>query len=460
MKSIITRNVLIVLVSVLIGIPSAVWSACSGSGLTYTCTAGSTIAQVQAAYNSASDGATITFAAGSYSWSTAIQLDMTKGVTLMGATNHTSIVNAGGTFFGGNTSYAFGTANRKIYRVSGFTINGGNPAIWIFGTGNMYGLRIDNNIFNNSSGAQVILLGEGSSQGDYYGVIDNNKFLGSQNYQAVELYGKGLVNPWRSSPKGQEENLFFEDNTINFSSMPSPDRACFDTSSSASYVFRHNTITNCLTEGHSWTSNGGTILIEYYENDTTITDTSWNGANQFHHLESGEVIVFNNLFSYSGGAVNGSVIWLGEQACGSYPCLMQYGRMTGGALSPVYGWNNRWKGSGTKIDLAVGSNHNQQNRDWYTAVSANAQTSSTTPFNGTTGVGFGTLANRPSTCTTGAELGGGVGYFATDVGEQGVLYRCSATNSWTVHYAPYTYPHPLRQGDAEVKAPAGLKIIQ
>ncbi|HJT68698.1 MAG TPA: hypothetical protein VJ731_00785, partial [Terriglobales bacterium] len=41
---------------------------------------------------------------------------------------------------------------------------------------------------------------------------------------------------------------------------------------------------------------------------------------------------------------------------------------------------------------------------------------------------------------------GGVGYFATDQGPQGTLYTCSALNTWTVHYVPYTYPHPLVSG--------------
>jgi hypothetical protein len=61
-----------------------------------------------------------------------------------------------------------------------------------------------------------------------------------------------------------------------------------------------------------------------------------------------------------------------------------------------------------------------KNRDWFEAESNNAQTSPTSPFNGTSGVGFGTLANRPTTCSAGLtdapDAGnGGVGYFATDV---------------------------------------------
>jgi hypothetical protein len=74
-------------------------------------------------------------------------------------------------------------------------------------------------------------------------------------------------------------------------------------------------------------------------------------------------------------------------------------------------------------------------------------------FNGTTGVGLGTLANKPTTCTI------GVGYWATNqstsnlsglVGANpatplsGTFYKCTSTNTWTSYYSPYTYPHPLR----------------
>jgi hypothetical protein len=130
----------------------------------------------------------------------------------------------------------------------------------------------------------------------------------------------------------------------------------------------------------------------------------------------------------------------------------------------MYVWNNRWSSTGAKVDMTVEnpwgasnpsvSDHIKPNRDFYNAVSAGAQVSPTSPFNGSTGMGFGTQANRPTTCTSSTlESGGGVGYFATDQGPAGTLYRCSAANTWTVQYVPYTYPHPLRGGSGGGSAP-------
>ena len=116
-------------------------------------------------------------------------------------------------------------------------------------------------------------------------------------------------------------------------------------------------------------------------------------------------------------------------------------------LDPIYEWGD----SVPKVNysyVTASTGRTIANRDWYTDNGAGAQTSTSSPFNGTSGVGRGTLANRPTTCTK------GVGYWATDqgswnqsgIGGQGQLFVCSATNTWTLHYTPYTYPHPLTQG--------------
>jgi hypothetical protein len=88
-----------------------------------------------------------------------------------------------------------------------------------------------------------------------------------------------------------------------------------------------------------------------------------------------------------------------------------------------------------------------ETQDCCAAIAANAQYwNYTASFTGATGVGSGTLASRPGTCTT------GVGYWATDQGSwntggaggQGAFYKCTSTNTWTAYYTPYPYPHPAR----------------
>ncbi len=125
------------------------------------------------------------------------------------------------------------------------------------------------------------------------------------------------------------------------------------------------------------------------------------------------------------------------------------------ASEPVYLWNNSgsnvagWSGNQYQVD----ENRVAHDRDYFRTATG-IQTTSTSPFDGTTGTGWGTKARRPTTCTT------GVAYWATDEGSwntsssnpygvqqsgaSGNLYKCTATNTWTLYYTPYTYPHPFQ----------------
>ena len=116
-------------------------------------------------------------------------------------------------------------------------------------------------------------------------------------------------------------------------------------------------------------------------------------------------------------------------------------------LDPIY--ESADTGSPAHGQVATDSQGLIANRDFYSQnVGQTAQTSATSPFNGTSGTGYGTLANRPTTCTP------KVGYWATDQGSwntsgsggQGELFICTSTNTWTLSYTPYTYPHPLTAG--------------
>jgi hypothetical protein len=121
-------------------------------------------------------------------------------------------------------------------------------------------------------------------------------------------------------------------------------------------------------------------------------------------------------------------------------------------LDPIYEWGDTHTGGGG-TPVTTASPRLLANRDYYSEeANQAAQGSPSAPFTGNPGtgpgVGHGALANRPTTCST------GVAYWATDQGNwnqsgsggQGELYICTATNTWALHYMPYTYPHPLVTG--------------
>jgi hypothetical protein len=109
------------------------------------------------------------------------------------------------------------------------------------------------------------------------------------------------------------------------------------------------------------------------------------------------------------------------------------------ALEPVYIWNNTitpHPGYGGNVLTNNASNRILSDTHYY-AQASGIQSNATTPFDGTTGTGWGTVADRPTTCTA------GVGYWATD---ESILYTCGDSNDWSEYYQPFEYPHYLRSG--------------
>lgn len=171
---------------------------------------------------------------------------------------------------------------------------------------------------------------------------------------------------------------------------------------------------------------------------------------------------------YCGSSSSGATSpWDGNSiASTGYPCMDQTGRgqsdllngqnfpnaidtATGtiswphNLLEPWYVWNETIAAGQVYGAPAWNGVSMAANRDFYVQVSG---------FNGTSGVGVGLSSARPSTCTAGAggtygqsPIGSyGVAYFATDAnGGNGELYICTAINTWTPIYQPYSYPHPL-----------------
>jgi hypothetical protein len=209
----------------------------------------------------------------------------------------------------------------------------------------------------------------------------------------------------------------------------------------------------------------GNILASGYNDLAAVSTTRSDGS-------AGETNTPNG-WGYCGTSIKGNGVgsaWDGNTNGGTgYPCLDQLGRGQGQALNgqmfpnaknsttgtiawpiqmlePMYYFANTLPSGIPEVVINAGDSSSQFNRDIYKSVSG---------FNGTTGTGSGPLSGRPATCTPGP--GGkygtsptgsyGVAYFATDDnGGEGELYVCTALNTWTGIYEPYTYPHPLESG--------------
>jgi hypothetical protein len=532
-------------------------AACSGGGTTWSCTAGSTAANVNTAIGSSADGATITMASGSYSWTAGITFSSAKATTLICATVGGCTVTGAG-ILGENGSCSGNST--KLQRVSGFRFSGGNnPRFWWYGSGACTRvIRIDHNTFTGmGDSATIMYFGENGSANNYfYGVMDHNTASSSSSfYFAQFLNGNSDGAPVGSL--GGPNNMFIENNTWTVTNMTNSGTGCVDGWGGHAVVVRYNTATNCRILMHGVTHTWGPRNFEVYNN--TITHTSGSalgdGYRSIHHQGSGTFMAFNNTVNTFSGQSGSTIALLhyrswtsgsGSARCTGtvavdgnrsptnpnygYPCKRQPGRDPAASLFPVYAFGNKF-GNQVRIDLSCEGqgesnpntcvNHVVNNRDYYNAPGG-AQTSPTSPFNGSSGVGFGTIANRPTTCSVGgtqaADAGrGGVAYYAIDAAHSvrltwsastdnvgvvgykvyrdnvqigtaptplyidnaaspsahnytvsaydaagnesarsapvsitvtpgtgsGVLYRCASTNTWAVHYSPYSYPHPM-----------------
>jgi hypothetical protein len=318
----------------------------------------------------------------------------------------------------------------------------------------------------------------GRPRGGRQAEIYNNTFQcanGSQGCQAMDFRsGTGMVygNSFSVTAGGFYTNLVGVDVYRGFASFGSSNygwcsgQGGFDTNDGT--VYASGTFTGVSVAGGTltvtdstkswtsgqWVSNGSPYSIV----DTDISDSQTNFVNPAWEITAS---ASNSVSAsaYGSDYYNGPpTITVGDhyQILRASLCLDQPGRNLSAyihglssptdtnatpvasvneSLDPIYEWEDTIV-SGSVFHGAIGSSTQRliANRDFYNeSISQTAQTSPTSPFDGTSGTGHGTLANRPTTCTP------QVAYWATDTQ---TLYQCMAVNTWSSYYTPYQYPYP------------------
>lgn len=449
-----------------------VTSGCTGASPTWTA-ANPSHTEISACIALASSGDTIIVPAGSATWVSGISLASNKLLTLKGAGATSTVISHGAI-----TAISMVGAHRVTGM--GFKLtNSGGVHINVRGQG----WRIDHCEFNNLVGtSQYSIQATGQNmEVPPTGLIDNNKFVeGRIDVNGMMSFLK-ISTLWASDPViGTKDQVYIEDNTFHKAVVSYGN--VIDSSRGASFVARYNTVsgtTQFQAHGLQDDRERGTKSWEVYGNKfTSIGESTFSSI----FMRSGTGIIAYNQsdnYQYSVGfddrrAINsGSFPTIGACDGNSYadgnttgqsgwPCRDQIGRGKDASLwtantvnpapaqasSPAYLFANRQGTSaGTVISHNNTGNWIKADRDYYTHSES---------FNGTSGVGCGTLANRPASCTP------GVAYWATNqsctnltgmVGANpatsvtGKLYKCDEHGQWEVnpYYTPYTYPHPLRE---------------
>jgi hypothetical protein len=380
-------------------------------------------ADVQTKVNEASSGDTVQLPAPcTPTWSANVSIPSTKGITLDGD---------GATVAGkGVTIAPHATVSTRVTNFT-FSATGVEDLIRVTGTSlTTARWRLDHATFTGD--AHRMIRVDASP-----GLIDHVTFtaLGwASEFIHVEGWGSSSSAGWTNAhTPGSDEAVYIEDSTFTTTSSESGN-AWIQSYYGARIVYRYNTFNYTKTDAHGTAGNIGTRWWEFYGNTFDLAGGANPGGSAMN-LRAGSGIIFGNIRVGNPGQVG-----LCEEDSG-YPALYQIGRGQDQSLYPAYAWNNGTFSYGiNSCEATPAANMVALNRDVYVDTGASCTAGGAC----TTGVGSGTTL--PTTCTT------NTGFWKTDEGEwwaanagnDGRLYKCTSTNTWTLYYTPLIYPHPLQ----------------
>jgi len=447
---------------------SPTWATCTGSSPTWTSTPD--YASVSSCVSSASRGDTVNVTAGGGTETWGSTLSLTKGVKLIGPGRDSLEITSSTTFIS-ILPDATAVANDEIIRVKGFSFDGNATALQgisinargVTNTKAFKNLVIEANRFRNmnpttSNNATIYSIGQ------VRGVVANNLFVNVNVF--LRCLGNDLVTDWTSGnfpvAFGSVDNLYFEDNTLTWTTTQGNDPGWSECGQAGRVVLRYNTwdftdASNSDTwDAHGWENAPGTMMAEYYGNTLNAK------ANRWLAYRGGQGLIFNNQLTNAIGSQTNSINMI------SYDigCNSRHGGTPDGEIY-LRGFNNTVNGTPINLYVFTGSGYNNvcpliEDKNYWN----HKETCTTSAC--ASGIGRGTTAPT-STCIT------GVGYWVAstptptvdrNVIQNGALYKCTSTNVWTIYYRPFIYPHPLRSGSGSgsgadtqaPQAPTGLTI--
>jgi hypothetical protein len=448
-----------------------VGAACTGSSPAWTATPDR--ASVGTCVAGASDGDTVSVTAGDSSETWTTPLVITKGIKLIGPgaaaltiTNsyacdpqHSTMIVYTPTDFSYDAS-----ATTYSFRLSGFTLDGG--AVCSIIDLNVSGsntpqtkVRIDHNIFQNTKPSDstygVSIVNRGA-----WGVVDNNTLSGYIPARNGNGGDKAWWDNWNGIVYGSSQNLYYEDNIINseggiVSNCQYADR----------YAFRYNTITMTDSAYPMFDLHGnGAGYYSCFGGEVYGNNVATTFAQKFNQQRGGKMIVALNNCTNCGGAFYTQVRQesYGERVTDN-DCVDQDGTATHCALDGAhqyvndsYYWANRINYT---TDDDSGATDVSSTCGAYVEGNGCQPPALNTPLGGrdffdiTTTPAIVCGASKGGTCTTGQiyfETAQSCSSLENMVGKtpstpiDGTLYTCTAANTWTAKWTPYTYPHPLR----------------